>query len=479
MPSRVTTTMGTLKTNYLLSFLLLVASQQVARAENATSDERPDMLRLYQDLFVKSGYNSNVRPVRDFRRPTNVTLDLALAHIIEMDERNQVLTADVWLRMKWTDEFLTWNVSEYGGIETMVTPAESIWRPDLFLYHNVNYEFDGWLDRVVMISSDGVVDWKAPAVTMSACLVNVSDFPFDRQECSLQFGSWNQDGRYVDYYSKKEVGDLANLIRNSEWEVPKLVAKRSNLLYNGVPYPDVTFTIHMARRPTFYVTNMLVPCALLAFLMGATFYLPPDCGEKISFGVAVLLSLAVFQLLVAEAVPRSENIPAIVRFIIASLALMTLSLLASSFVINLGDSVRDSKPVPAWARKVFLKYASKALLMGDQSKHSVPTQHMEHGSNSEVIENSMRSAAEHRSRAIKKQRESLLQIKGAVEEISRYIKRIDAVKNIHNDWKTLAIVVDRIFLVLYIIACAITLLLTLLSIGMWGQLHRETMSGQT
>ncbi|CAH1268775.1 CHRNA9 [Branchiostoma lanceolatum] len=322
---------------------------------------------------------------------------------------------------------------------------------------------------------------------MSACLVDVSDFPFDKQECPLKFGSWNHNGRQIDYFSKNDVGDLANLIRNAEWDVPKSIAKRSNPLYNGVPYPDVTFTIHMTRRPTFYVINMFLPCALLAFVVAATFYLPPDCGEKISFGVAVLLSLAVFQLLVAEAVPRSENIPAIGRFIFVSLALMTLSLLSTAFVITLGDSVQDSKPVPGWARKVFLKYASKALLMGDQSKHTweapwyicnTPSKHTENDSNYETHRNDMCSDTKQKSTiylpakstmktpaSMKKQVEFLLQIKSTVEEISGYMKKMDMVKTIHNEWKTLAMVVDRIFLVLYIIASVITLVVTLLSVN--------------
>ncbi|XP_078604544.1 neuronal acetylcholine receptor subunit alpha-10-like [Branchiostoma floridae x Branchiostoma japonicum] len=450
--------------------------------DNVTSPEKPDIIRLHEDLFVKSGYNSHVRPVRDFRQPTEVTLDLALAHIVDLDEKDQILKAEVWLRMKWTDEFLTWNASGYGGIKAIATQAESIWRPDLFLYHNVNDEFDGWLEDVVMISSDGLVDWKAPAVTMSACLVDVSDFPFDRQECPLKFGSWNHDGRHIDYFSKNDVGDLANLIRNAEWDVTKLVAKRSNPLYNGVPYPDVTFTIHMTRRSMFYVINMFLPCVLLAFVVGATFYLPPDCGEKISFGVAVLLSLAVFQLLVAETVPRSENIPAIGRFIFVSLALMALSLLSTAFVITLGDSVQDSKPVPDWARKVFLKYASRALLMGDQSKNkwearlcNPPSKHVENG---EIYSNGIPSDTKPKptvylpaksilktTASTKKQLECLLQIQGAVEEISGYLKKMDMVKTIHNDWKTLALVVDRIFLVLYLIASVITLVVTLLNVN--------------
>ncbi|XP_019643895.1 PREDICTED: neuronal acetylcholine receptor subunit alpha-9-like, partial [Branchiostoma belcheri] len=269
---------------------------------------------------------------------------------------------------------------------------------------------------------------------------------------------------------------------NVEWDVTKLFAKRNNVFYNGVPYPDVTFVIHMTRRPTFYVINMLVPRALLALVVGATFYLPPDCGEKISFGVSVLLSLTVFQLLVAEAVPQSESVPAVGRFIIVSLTLMTLSLLATSFVITLGDSGQENRPVPGWARKVFLKYASRALLMGDQSGHNgdelwhrynAPPEHMQNNGNREVDGSDIHSGTERRSRLdlpARSLRESqsyveyLLEMKGAVEEISAYMKKLDTEKNIHNDWKTLAIVVDRIFLVLYLVACVVALLATLLNV---------------
>ncbi|XP_019630827.1 PREDICTED: neuronal acetylcholine receptor subunit alpha-10-like isoform X1 [Branchiostoma belcheri] len=501
--------MPALKAAYLLS-LLLVTLQQAASTENSTSLTRhlenstsltrhlenstslkkPDILRLHEDLFVKSGYHPYIRPIRDLKRPTNVTLDLAMANIINLDEKNQVLTAEVWLRMKWTDEFLTWNVSEYGGIETIATQAENIWRPDMFLYHNVNHEFGGWLEDVVMISSDGQVDWKAPAVTMSACLVDVSDFPFDKQKCYLQFGSWNQDGRHVDYFSESEVGDMANLIRNVEWDVPKLSVERHEHNFNGVPYPDVTFTMHMTRRSTFYVINMFLPCALLAFVVGATFYLPPDCGEKISFGVSVLLTLTVFQLVVAQEVPQSESVPTVGLFIIVSLALMTLSLLATTFVMNLGDSGEENHPVPGWARKVFLKYISRALLMGDQSGqnedelwyryNAYPSpEHMKNNTiyiNRKVDGNSIYSGTERRSRlglparperksrASPTKLEYLLEIKGAVEEISAYMEKLDTVKNIHNDWKTLATVVDRIFLVLYLVACIIALVVTLLNL---------------
>ena len=34
----------------------------------------------------------------------------------------------------WTDEFLTWNPSEFNGTEEMFLPADSVWLPDITLY---------------------------------------------------------------------------------------------------------------------------------------------------------------------------------------------------------------------------------------------------------------------------------------------------------------------------------------------------------
>ena len=50
---------------------------------------------------------------------------------------------------------------------------------------------------------------------------------------------------------------------------------------------------------------------MISFLAPLGFYLPADSGEKVSLGVTVMLALTVFQLLVAEIMPPSENVPLI------------------------------------------------------------------------------------------------------------------------------------------------------------------------
>lgn len=51
------------------------------------------------------------------------------------DEKNQVLTTNLWLEMRWTDENLKWNPDEYGGIKLLHMPSNELWTPDIVLYN--------------------------------------------------------------------------------------------------------------------------------------------------------------------------------------------------------------------------------------------------------------------------------------------------------------------------------------------------------
>lgn len=47
------------------------------------------------------------------------------------------------------------------------------------------------------IYSEGLVEWKPPAIYKSSCEIDVEYFPFDEQTCVLKFGSWTYDGFQV------------------------------------------------------------------------------------------------------------------------------------------------------------------------------------------------------------------------------------------------------------------------------------------
>jgi len=44
---------------------------------------------------------------------------------------------------------------------------------------------------------DGRVRWEPPAIYKSSCTIDVEFYPFDKQLCTLKFGSWTYDGYQV------------------------------------------------------------------------------------------------------------------------------------------------------------------------------------------------------------------------------------------------------------------------------------------
>ncbi|CAN8197129.1 unnamed protein product [Coccothraustes coccothraustes] len=315
--------------------------------------------RLLHDLFAN--YSSALRPVEDTDRALNVTLKVTLAQIIDMDERNQVLTSYLWVRQTWLDAHLTWDKDEYGGIDSIRIPSSYVWRPDIILYNNADEHFGGSMETNVVLRSDGHITWDSPAITKSSCRVDVSYFPFDGQQCRLTFGSWTYNGNQIDLRNQLDTGDLTDFVENVEWEVLGMPATRNVITYGccSEPYPDVTYTLLLRRRASFYIFNLLLPCIMVSFLAPLGFYLPADSGEKVSLGVTVLLALTVFQLLVAESMPPSESVPLIGKYYIATMTMITASTALTIFIMNVHHCGPGARPVPPWARRLILHHLAR------------------------------------------------------------------------------------------------------------------------
>ena len=53
-------------------------------------------------------------------------------------------------------------------------------------------------DTLVKVTPDGWVSWFPHSIFRSACSVDVTDYPFDIQNCHLWFGSWTYAARELD-----------------------------------------------------------------------------------------------------------------------------------------------------------------------------------------------------------------------------------------------------------------------------------------
>jgi hypothetical protein len=97
-------------------------------------------------------------------------------------------------------------------------------------------------------------------------------------------------------------------------------------------------------------------------LFRLVFYLPSDCGEKLTLGISILVALLVFYLLLIELIPpTSLVIPLLGKYLLFTLILVILSILLTIFILNLHHREPSIHKMPRWVRNIFIDMLPKFL----------------------------------------------------------------------------------------------------------------------
>ncbi|KAM3871827.1 neuronal acetylcholine receptor subunit alpha-4-like [Diretmus argenteus] len=277
-----------------------------------------------------------------------------------------MMTTNVWVKQEWNDYKLRWNPEEYENVTSIRIPSEIIWRPDIVLYNNADGDFAVTHLTKAHLFHNGRVKWMPPAIYKSSCSIDVTFFPFDQQNCKMKFGSWTYDRAKIDLISMGSHVDQMDYWESGEWVIINAVGKYNTKKYECCTeiYPDITYYFIIRRLPLFYTINLIIPCLLISCLTVLVFYLPSQCGEKITLCISVLLSLTVFLLLITEIIPSTSLvIPLIGEYLLFTMIFVTLSIIITVFVLNVHHRSPQTHGMPHWVRRVFLDLVPRFLFM--------------------------------------------------------------------------------------------------------------------
>uniref|UniRef100_A0A087YA85 Cholinergic receptor, nicotinic, alpha 6 n=1 Tax=Poecilia formosa TaxID=48698 RepID=A0A087YA85_POEFO len=320
--------------------------------------------RLFRKLFRR--YNQFIRPVENVSDPVTVEFEVSISQLVKVDEVNQIMETNLWLRHIWNDYKLKWMPAEFDGIEFIRVPSNKIWRPDIVLYNNAVGDFLVEDKTKALLKYDGTITWVPPAIFKSSCPMDITYFPFDYQNCSMKFGSWTYDKAKIDLVLIGSKVNLKDFWESGEWEIIDAPGYKHDIKYNCCEeiYPDITYSFYIRRLPLFYTINLIIPCLLISFLTVLVFYLPSDCGEKVTLCISVLLSLTVFLLVITETIPSTSLvIPLIGEYLLFTMIFVTLSIVITVFVLNVHYRTPMTHTMPCWVRSVFLKVLPRIMLM--------------------------------------------------------------------------------------------------------------------
>lgn len=316
---------------------LLPTTEAVWKAD--VPPRRASEEKLRKDLL--SHYDPKTRDSRN--ESTIVNLALVINNI-HLDYHTSVFTVTGLLTLIWKDKRLTWQAKDYEQLSDTRMGKHEVWRPDIALYNGAG---DCLIDERspdigINIDSNGQLVWSTPVSLRTLCVIDLSNWPFDRQHCYLKLGSWTQDGNELDIRSNdSDIQITTGYGFSSEWKIDKLDYSRNVKKYNCCeePYIDVTYNMTMKRKQNNLGSFTLAPSFVLTLILFSIFWMPPQCSEKFLLAGVVQITSCLILTYFCDQVPiTTSNLPLIIKYYTNLFSLTTIYVFISIIGYNMSDA---------------------------------------------------------------------------------------------------------------------------------------------
>ena len=301
-----------------------------------------DLYALIDDLFTS--YKNEVRPIGS-SETTDVNLGVYVFSINNLDEKSQVLETSIMIWALWEDINLSWNASNYGGVESFTYPQNRVWLPDIRVHNSAKTKSQmGYDQNLIRVYAEGYVYWGASLVTKTSCDIDVTYYPFDTQSCSIIVNTWmtNSDEVFIWVDSAQANETLDYFTPSGTWEI---ISHEIGAEFIDLDRDiSLVYTMKLKRRRTYYVVNIILPVLFLSFTASMVFFLPADAGEKIGMGITVLLAFAVYLTIIADNMPQTSlQVSYLAVYLTLLLGLTAMGVVLAVVVLHIHHKPDDCK----------------------------------------------------------------------------------------------------------------------------------------
>ena len=288
-----------------------------------------------------------------------------------------VIIAD--LEFTWTDEFRKWNASEVLGLGKISIPSLEIWTPKFLLTtcesESCLFGANDEMYAVAFATGYSAIFLQNRKMTAS-CNMDLTEFPYDSQACSLTFQVQSNLKSRVSIISTNGTF-LKDMVDNDEWDLPEITDNPINVTYwryyrnekdrynlkhreeQSIQMEGFIVELFLKRRPFYYTANSIVPVFLISIIGVFANFLRATSSDKVNVQVTTLLGFLFLQSLTATIIPQSATTPNITLYILYALLISVFNVLYSSALL-MGRTKKGVK-LPKCLEKIFVQYLGFVL----------------------------------------------------------------------------------------------------------------------
>ncbi|XP_059377561.1 gamma-aminobutyric acid receptor subunit pi-like [Carassius carassius] len=292
---------------FWMSLFLLITNSERGFYGNHYGEWNDSQLQPTIQKLMK-GYNRYLRP--NFNQgPVKIGMSLDIASIDAISEINMDYTATIFLRQRWGDSRLIFPGNESLSLDGRLVSL--LWIPDTFIpdskrsfLHDVTVE-----NRLIRIFSNGTVLYALRITATIACNMDLTKYPMDRQECTLQLESWGYNLQDVVFYWTRGNDSVKGLdtLRLAQYSVESYYTTVSQAVYETGLYPKLVLHFSLRRNVLFFILETYVPSTLLVVLSWVSFWISQSSvPARTCIGVTTVLTMTTLMMGARTSLPNAN-----------------------------------------------------------------------------------------------------------------------------------------------------------------------------
>lgn len=360
-----------------LAVMLRLAQMAMGEEYSATGVAalRESKLNNYDKMVLPSG-------------TTTVNISEITVLSFELHETEHLINVHTWLNHEWMDPRLEWSAEDHPGVEFLRMDPREIWKPDLTVYNSADVK-DYMSEHLtsILVYPEGRVLYVPPVKIRFTCTMDLTYWPHDTHECRVSIGSWVHHKKQIDLQVGSDAlkfnvsSGSVNLGMESisEWEVhsSKVLLEDNTYPCCKDVYPNVMISLMVCRKASAFTWTVKIPAVCLSILTLVLFLLPPDAGEKMTFGGLCLILNVLFIAYTTHVVSYAPaHTPLIVQMVSQQLVLMVVVVVVEALVVRMARSPRSSQ-LPGFVRQPV--FTASYFLCLSNYKDGVTSSKKDHG----------------------------------------------------------------------------------------------------
>ncbi|KAK3100335.1 hypothetical protein FSP39_018316 [Pinctada imbricata] len=205
---------------------------------------------------------------------------------------------------------MVWDPQDYNGTTMVSFTEREVWTPNIVLANSNDdnealHLGNDWM--YVRYMHNGTAIWSPMAQFNSYCKPNVIKFPYDKQECGLNFVAWTHGPHEIAFQYQSTKVNMDFYHENGIWIINDGKIASWFAVIEGERRELLLIIFYLQRRANFFLLNLILPLTVMNILNVLVFILPPTSGDRVSYSITVLLAICVYMTIVTDKIPKTSS----------------------------------------------------------------------------------------------------------------------------------------------------------------------------